>query len=99
VQEVLWEEFAEAYANHHDQRFLNMIDNGMYLNAFCITAIEAQLSASPGYRAYLNKQAQLSLSEQSLFLSLEKKSLWANRHSSVEAQKAFDCQYGLIIAP
>ena len=45
VQEALWEEFAEAYTNQHDLRFLNMIDNGMYLNAFCMTAIEAQLSA------------------------------------------------------
>ena len=41
---------------------------------------------------------KLNLREQGLLLSLEKSSFWANRHSSPDAQHAFDKRYGLVVA-
>jgi hypothetical protein len=40
-----------------------------------------------------------SLREQSLLLRLERWNFWSNRHSSPEAQHAFDSQHGLTIVP
>jgi hypothetical protein len=42
---------------------------------------------------------RLSLTEQGMLLRLEQHSLWANRHTSPEAQAEFDQQYGLVLKP
>ena len=72
VRDTLWEEFREAYANNpNNPRFIDMIDNGQYLNRPGLDEIEAQLMASPGREAYLAQQAQLSLRQNSFFSNLD----------------------------
>lgn len=100
MQAELWDEFQEAYSNNPSSAgFLALINNGQYLTLPDLSAIETALEVSPGYQAYLQEQMRLSLGEQRLLLSLEKHGFWANRHSSSEAQEAFDKQYGLILKP
>ena len=97
VQSELWDEFKEAYSNNADSvAFSGLIDCGSQINAPDVSLVEEALLTSAGYQAHLD-QADHSAHEPGLAPLLQHHGLWQQRHTSPEAQNAFDKQYGLAL--
>ncbi len=92
VQTALWDEFKDAYGNKpNNEKFIDLINNWQYLEPPDLSEIERALEVSTGYQAYLGEQNAPS--------ELAVLSLWTNRHSSSEAQEAFNKHDGLELKP
>lgn len=100
VELIFWDEFKEAYANNQEHPlFREMIENGNYIQLPNLAEIKSQLAQSVGYQDYLYQLEKYNLAHERMMFSLYRQSLWANRHSSDIAQRAFDSKYGITLMP
>jgi hypothetical protein len=99
VEEELWSEFKEAYANNPNHpQFRAMIDNGNCCNAPDLSELYSALQASPGYQQMIGLQMRdlFNSAQSPIMIRLHEHSLWANRQANSQSQHFFDRHYGLI---
>jgi hypothetical protein len=82
----LWNEFCIAYSYRPDHpRFLEILENGIYLGLNNLSVIETQMQASAGYQTYMAEQE-----------NLRRHGLWTNPQSDEETKE--DMEYSCRIS-